>query len=933
MPRLWNPALLTMLAGASWAIPASVTPALASATSGAHWPRMLAAVTLGLQPGDDEQPEEPQEGDNGEQPEPEAAPEPAPVAPAPVEPPPPAEPVAEEPPAPLPEPTSNIRPRERRVEPPTDALGRRITTGETTTLAFRNVTVERLVPFITESTGKVVIPQQEVMSRRITIINDREIPQSEALDLVFLALQQNGISVVETPRLILLRDIAEIVRQDVPVFSADESVLGRKDVGAIAEKIYRLEYSSAETLKETLDKSVPDYATIAIDPESNQIAIRGNIGLLQRMERLIDALDRPNAASLQTETFRLRFADAQQVAENIKELFEESRGGAANRQQQPQQFPFFGQQQQQRGRTGTQTGRTGQAQQQGAGATGPSANLRVTANTQQNSVTVLAEPAILDQIRREVETVWDQPLAEEAVVPRIYDLLYSDPVKVKTLLEGLFGAPTAGQGAGASTQGVGRLAGQFSFQALPEAGRLVVISKSPDNLFVIDEIIRGLDQPQTAGLPEIIELKHASAEELAEQLNALLAQEGTLAQIRRSESGLTQNATSSSPFASAQTTNGTTGNQDAAAGSTAEIISFWWQRARPPTDNQGASNLVSKVRIVPVWRQNAVMIMAAAEYRQGVIELIRSLDKPGRQVLVSAVVAEISAEDATALGLRWSSQTITPNLADNSISIGTSSSATENNFLGNLFDTSVLDVTADVNLLLQALNQKTKVNILSEPRIFTSDNQEAQFFDGQDIPFITDSQINTQGNLVQSFDYRAVGIQLSIRPRITVNRDVDLRVNLELSSIQPQQTLFGGFIVDRRQTSTQLIVRDGQTIVISGILRSEESDIKRKVPLLGDIPLLGLLFTSTDKAIRSTELVAFITPLVVDNETRLEEINQPYRRRLGELRDELGSEVNKKLNPEPMIIEPEPGPDSAPISPEAEEPPPPTGSNEMKPTA
>lgn len=934
MPRLWNPALLTMLAGASWAVPAATTPAFASVTASAPWPRVIGAVSLGVQPDDEEQPEEPQEGDNGEQPEPQPAPEPAPPAPTPAAPPPAPEPVVEEPPAPLPEPTSTIRPRERRVEPPTDALGRRITTGETTTLAFRNVTVERLVPFITETTGKVVIPQQEVMSRRITIINDREIPQSEALDLVFLALQQNGISVVETPRLILLRDIAEIVRQDVPVFSADESVLGRTDVGAIAEKIYRLEYSTAESMKETLEKSVPDYATIAIDPESNQIAIRGNIGLLQRMERLIDALDRPNAASLQTETFRLRFADASQVAENIKELFEESRGGAAQRQQQPQQFPFFGQQQQQqRGRTGTQAARPGQQQQQAAGATGPSANLRVTANTQQNSVTVLAEPAILDQIRRVVETVWDQPLAEEAVVPRIYDLLYSDPVKVKTLLEGLFGAPTAGQGAGASTQGVGRLAGQFSFQALPEAGRLVVISKSPDNLFVIDEIIRGLDQPQTAGLPEIVELKHASAEELAEQLNALLAQEGTLAQIRRSESGLTQNATSSSPFASAQSANGTTGAQDAAAGSTAEIISFWWQRARPPTDNQGTSNLVSKVRIVPVWRQNAVMIMAAAEYRQGVIELIRSLDKPGRQVLISAVVAEISAEDATALGLRWSSQTISPNLADNSISIGTSSSATENNFLGNLFDTSVLDVSADVNLLLQALNQKTKVNILSEPRIFTSDNQEAQFFDGQDIPFITDSQINTQGNLVQSFDYRAVGIQLSIRPRITVNRDVDLRVNLELSSIQPQQTLFGGFIVDRRQTSTQLIVRDGQTIVISGILRSEESNIKRKVPLLGDIPLLGLLFTSTDKAIRSTELVAFITPLVVDNETRLDEINQPYRRRLGELRDELGNEVNKKLNPEPMIIEPDPGPDTTPPMPDIEEAPPPATSNEMKPTA
>ncbi|HVZ94077.1 MAG TPA: hypothetical protein VG797_06165, partial [Phycisphaerales bacterium] len=116
----------------------------------------------------------------------------------------------------------------------------------------------------------------------------------------------------------------------------------------------------------------------------------------------------------------------------------------------------------------------------------------------------------------------------------------------------------------------------------------------------------------------------------------------------------------------------------------------------------------------------------------------------------------------------------------------------------------------------------------------------------------------------------------------------DLRVNLQLSSIQPQQTLFGGFIVDRRETTTQLIVRDGQTIVISGILRSEDSDIKRKVPLLGDIPILGAIFTNIEKTKTNTELVAFITPFVIDNETRMDELNEPFRERLGELRNQLG---------------------------------------------
>ncbi|MCU0688976.1 MAG: hypothetical protein MUE97_04460, partial [Phycisphaerales bacterium] len=455
-------------------------------------------------------------------------------------------------------------------------------------------------------------------------------------------------------------------------------------------------------------------------------------------------------------------------------------------------------------------------------------------------MTVVAEAPILRQIRDNIEQHWDRPLAEEVVTPRVFDLKYTDPIKIRTVLEGLFGSGTGG---GGNRQTVGRLAGQFTFQAVPEAGRLIVVGKSSDNLAVIERIIDELDKPMTAGLPDIIELKHVQAEDLAEQLNALLAQEGTLAQIRRINTELSNDSAQVSPFAS-----GNQGGFDTnafARETPTDTLTFWWQRARPATDNFGASNLVAKARIVPIAKQNSVMVLAPLEYRASIAELVARLDKPGRQVLIAAVIAEISTDDALALGLRFANSAITPTRSDNAIGIVNSGNnpnlitGTKNDLLPDLFDTSVLNVGVNVNALLQALNEKQSVKILSEPRIFTADNQEASFFDGQDIPFITNSERNNSGNLVQSFDYRAVGIQLRVRPRITPERDVDLKVNLELANIQPQQTLFGGFIVDRRETTTQLIVRDGQTVVISGILRSEDADIKRKIPGLGDIPLLG----------------------------------------------------------------------------------------------
>ncbi|MCA9293007.1 MAG: hypothetical protein KDA20_04255 [Phycisphaerales bacterium] len=778
--------------------------------------------------------------------------------------------------------------------PGRDALNRRETNGETTTLAFKDVTVAKLIPFIVESTGKVVIPNDLVMNRRITIVNDEPIPQRLAVDYVFLALQQAGVAVVETADRITLRDIAEIARQDVPVIGPNETVRQRTDFGTIAEKVYALRFTKAEGVHDILEDSIPDYATLAFDEESNQIVVRGNIALLQRVEGLVDALDRESAGALVTETFRLRFADAEQVAENIKELYEDDE--SRNRNNNGPQFPrFFN-----RGNNNNQDER----------ASSTSENLRVTANTQQNAVTVLAEPSVIEQIRRQIEQVWDQPLAEESVVPKIYDLQHSDPVRVQQLLEGLFGNPTGGQTAStgggggpggqggnntapSSGQGAGRLAGQFTFQAIPDAGRLVVVAKSPDNIFVIDQIIAGIDQPVNAGLPKIIELKHANAEELSEQLNALLATENTIAQIPRQETGLSESSASSSPFS---TTN--QDSADAATDTSANVITFWWQRARPPEDTRGASNLVGRLRIVPVWRQNAVMVLAPPEYEESVVQLIESLDRPGRQVLISAVVAEVSLENALSLGLRWSSDPINLTNSDNAISLGSTTTGQENDFLGQMFDTSVLDVSADLNLVLQALAQDSNVNILSEPKVFTADNQEAEFFDGQDIPFITDSQRATDGSLTVSTDYRAVGIQLRVRPRITVNRDVDLRVNLELSSIAPTLGVNGQFIVDRRETTTQLIVRDGQTIVISGILRSEELDVVRKIPLLGDIPLIGALFSSTDQETTNTELVAFITPHVIGGAEDLDNLNGPYRDRLDQLRKELGRDIERQLGEE-----------------------------------
>jgi hypothetical protein len=121
---------------------------------------------------------------------------------------------------------------------PRDERGRRIQPDEPTVLAFKNVSVDQVIPFIVEATGKTVLPMADVQARRITILNDQPMKRSKALDLVFFALGQNGIAVVETQEMVTLSDLADVHRTPVPVLGPDVLLRDREDIGTIVENVF-----------------------------------------------------------------------------------------------------------------------------------------------------------------------------------------------------------------------------------------------------------------------------------------------------------------------------------------------------------------------------------------------------------------------------------------------------------------------------------------------------------------------------------------------------------------------------------------------------------------------------------------------------------------------------------------------------------------------
>jgi general secretion pathway protein D len=272
---------------------------------------------------------------------------------------------------------------------------------------------------------------------------------------------------------------------------------------------------------------------------------------------------------------------------------------------------------------------------------------------------------------------------------------------------------------------------------------------------------------------------------------------------------------------------------------------------------------------------------------QSIIDVIESFDRATRQVMISATIAAVTLTDDLSLGLRWGASVNASTTIDNSIGFNGALTGTIDNILGGLFDNSgaVFTLgTASVGIALDALNQLTNVRIIQQPRTFTSDNQESIFFNGSEIPVQTDTTTTGTGVVQGGFEYRDVGIMLNVRPRITANGDIDLTINVELSDLVSNAGIGGNPIFSRRQVRSQVQLHDGQTVLIGGILKDREQKVKKKFPLLGDIPLIGALFTSVKNQTIREELLIFITPVIVNSsEDNNDNYNVDYLERLKEI--------------------------------------------------
>ncbi len=375
--------------------------------------------------------------------------------------------------------------------------------------------------------------------------------------------------------------------------------------------------------------------------------------------------------------------------------------------------------------------------------------------------------------------------------------------------------------------------GMPKIQAEPRTNTLIVTANQQDTE-IISQLVEKLDIPRPAGTDDyhVVYLQNAQAEEMATALQPMLA--GLISNIDK-------------------------------AGS--KPISL---QAEPST--------------------NSLIINASPQEYEVISSLVKKLDIVREQILVELLIIELGNDKISEIGIDWA--TMDQAVPDGVRFFGNTDFGIINGFMSG--DSQGLnvgmfkDVGGDVKIgaLLNALGKVSDVNILSTPSIVTQNHSQAKFIVGDNIPFVTKERVTetdpSTPTVIREIDYKDVGVTLEITPHISRGGTIRLQISSVFDNLIDNVT---GLSADtpttaKRQIETEISMAHGGTLVIGGLIRDDVSKIEQKVPILGDIPLLGELFKYKRDRLQKKNLLLFITPYILGNPAESEAITQQKREQI-----------------------------------------------------
>ena len=452
----------------------------------------------------------------------------------------------------------------------------------------------------------------------------------------------------------------------------------------------------------------------------------------------------------------------------------------------------------------------------------------------------------------------DQPVGSDVeVIPLRYGIATDMAPLVQKLLDGSSTAAAAAPGGAGG--GFGRTT------VLAEARSNALIVRAPTNAQATQarSLILQLDQPAMsnhsvngeAGNIWVVHLKNADATRMATTLRAAMAANEV-------------NSGSGTPGMSVSV-----GNNTQAGGAPQVQVT-----ATSALQGSGSPSTGGPIQADP--STNSLIITASEpEYRQ-LRAVIEKLDTRRAQIYVESLIVEVSANKAAELGVQWQS----PLSSGGRVGLLGTNFGKAGNILGmsaELANNTLPSAKAGINLGALATFRGTPIlgfvanflqttgdaNVLSTPNLITLDNEEARIMIGKNVPFVTGQYTNNNANSVnpfQTIERKDVGLTLRVKPQISENGAVRMQIYQEVSNVDPASyTSATGLITNKRSIESNVVVDDSQIIVLGGLLSDEYANGQEKVPLLGDIPVVGSLFKNENRSRQKMNLMVFLRPVIV----------------------------------------------------------------------
>lgn len=448
---------------------------------------------------------------------------------------------------------------------------------------------------------------------------------------------------------------------------------------------------------------------------------------------------------------------------------------------------------------------------------------------------------------------------------------------------------------------------QQAHLAAVAGGNMLLVSDSAANVRRLVDLVRQIDRPQQLDV-KLLEMRYAQATDVAEALIAasgggaaltapgapvVLADErtnrlligGTM--VQREHLGALA-AKLDQPARASDGSIDVVFLRFAEASAMVEILQAVGERV-------GSGSGEPKPRRAPTGAEtflvhadestNAIVIQAKPQLMQVIKDVITKLDVRRAQVLVEGIIAEVSSTKSDELGIQWKTNVPGTGLFAGNLQGGVGAGPIPSPFddLGGPSLLSGLTLgyfsQGDLRALIRALSGDSYTNVLSTPTLVTLDNAEAEIVVGQNVPFITGQFTNnstTPDNPFQTIERQDVGIVLKVKPQINEGNSVTLEIEQEVSSVAREST-GADLITNKRSIRTNVLVDDRNIVVLGGLISDDKRESRQKIPLLGEIPLLGQFFRNDQGESVKTNLMVFLRPTIIrDAATSRELVRSRY---------------------------------------------------------